>query len=127
MQEKNTNKVNQKQEYFCDSCAHSLGKGTRQKPSTWCNVWGWVHFKCSGLSSAADYPKSSGKSMSPKCSKTRPLVPVNANSIGYSKLHTLYTSCQSPASFGSRESLKKYSNCSYEQEDNYLHKNETYS
>ena len=41
------------------------------------------------------------------------------------KLHTLYTSCQSPASFGSRASLKKYSNCSYDQVDNYLH--ETYS
>ena len=65
--------------------------------------------------------------MCTKCSKTRRLVPANADSIAYSKLHTLYTSCQSPASFGSRASLKKYSNCSYEQVDNYLHKNETYS
>ena len=65
--------------------------------------------------------------MCSKGSKTRRLVPANADSIAYSKLHTLYTSGQSPASFGSPASLKKYSNCSNEQVDNYLHKNETYS
>ena len=65
--------------------------------------------------------------MCSKCSKTRRLVPANADSIAYSKLHTLYTSCQSPASFGSRASLKKYPNCSNEQVDKYLQKNETYS
>ena len=94
-----------------------------KKPSIWCNVCGWVHFKCSGLSSAADYSKSSGKLMCSKCSKTRRLVPANGDSIAYSKLHTLYMSCQSPSSFGSRASLKKFSNGSNEQVDNYLHKN----
>ena len=48
-----------KREYFCSSCAHSLGKGTRRTPLISCNVCGWVHFKCSGLSSAADYHKTS--------------------------------------------------------------------
>ena len=116
-----------KQEYCCGSCAHSLGKGTHQKPSIWCKVCGWVHFKCSGLSSAADYPKSSRKIGCSKCSKLRRLVPANADSMAHSKLHTLYTSCRSPASFGNSASLKKYSNCSNEQVDNNLHKNETYS
>ena len=119
--------VEKKQAYTCGSCLLSLGKGTRTKPSIWCNVCGWIHFHCSGLIRAADYAKSAGNFLCTKCSKTRRLVPSTDDAVAHSKLHTIYTSCQSPASYGSRASLKKYSNCTYKQVDNYLRKSETYS
>ena len=76
---------------------------------------------------AADYAKSAGNFLCTNCSKTRRLVPATDDAVAHSKLHTIYTSCQSPASYGSRASLKKYSNCTYKQVDNYLRKSETYS
>ena len=65
--------------------------------------------------------------MSSKCSRTRHLVPATQETIAYSKLHNIYTSCQSPASFGSRSSLKKESNCTFKQIENFLRKSETYT
>ena len=65
--------------------------------------------------------------MCSKCSSTRRLVPATQETIAYSKLHNIYTSCQHPASFGSRSSLKKESNCTFKQVDNFLRKSETYT
>ena len=62
-----------------------------------------------------------------KCSRTRRLVPATQETMANSKLHNIYTSCQSPASFGSRSSLKKESNCTFKQVDNFLRKSETYT
>ena len=65
--------------------------------------------------------------MCTKCSRTRRLVPATTETVAQSKLYDIYTSCQSPASFGSRENLKKTSKCSYKQVDNFLRRNETYT
>ena len=57
----------------------------------------------------------------------RRLVPATQETITYSKLHNIYTSCQNPASFGSRSSPKKESNWPFKQVDNFLRKSETYT
>ena len=114
--------------YTCGNCQRALGKGSRKQPSIWCNVCGWVHYKCSGLTTVTEYAKYRGENfLCSKCSRTRRLVPATQETIAYSKLHNIYTSCQSPASFGSRSSLKKESNCTFKQVDNFLRKSETYT
>ena len=40
---------------------------------------------------------------------------------------SFYTSCNNPAAFAGRNALKKTSNCSYRQVDNYLNRSETYT
>ena len=115
----------------CGNCQKALGKGSRKQPSIWCNVCGWVHHKCSGLTTVTGYAKNRGENfLCSKCSRTRRLLPATQEAIAYSKLHNLhniYTSCQSPASFGSRRSLKKESNCTFKQVHNFLRKSETYT
>lgn len=112
--------------YHCGNCTKDLGKGSRREPSIWCNVCGWVHFKCSGLQNAKDYDRN-GNFLCSKCASTRKLVEPTKESIAFSKLHSLYTSCNNPSAFGSRRMLKSISNCSYKQVDNYLNHSETYS
>ena len=80
------------------------------------------------MTTITEYAKYRGEIfLCSKCSRTRHLVPATQETIAYSKLHNIYTSCQSPASFGSRSSLKKESNCTFEQVDNFLRKSETYT
>ena len=38
--------------------ARSVWEKVPRNPTVWCHVCGWVHFKCSGLSSPNDYEKS---------------------------------------------------------------------
>ena len=45
-----------KPKYHCGNFAKVLGKGSRQKPSIWCNICGWVHFTCSGLKRSCNNP-----------------------------------------------------------------------
>ena len=105
-----------------------LGKGSRKQPSIWCNVCGWVPYKCSGLKTVTEYAKYRGKNfLCSKCSRTRRLVPATQETTAYSKLHNIYTSCQNPAFSESRKSLKKESNCTFKQVDNFLRKSETYT
>ena len=59
--------------------------------------------------------------------KNASFVSATQETIAYSKLHNIYTSCQSSASFGSRSSLKKKSNCTFKQIDNFLRKSENYT
>ena len=108
----------------CGNCAKVLGKGSRQKPSIWCNICGWVHFDCSGLKRVDDYKKSADFLCS-KCAVTQKIVNPTAGSLAYSRIHTFYTSCNNPAAFAGRNALKKTSNCSYRQVDNYLNRSET--
>ena len=106
----------------------SSRKGSRKQPSIWCNVCGWVHYKCSGLTTVTEYAKYRGRNfLCSKCSRTRRLVPATRETIAYSKLHNIHTSCQNPASFGSRSSLKKQSNGTFKEVDNFLRKSETYT
>ena len=114
--------------YTCGNCQKALGKGSPKQPSIWCNVCGWVHYKCSGLTTVTEYSKYRGENfLCSKCSTTRRLVPATQKTIAYSKLQNIYTSCQNPASFGSQSSLKKESNCTFKQGDNFLQKSETYT
>ena len=115
-----------KPKYHCGNCAKVMGKGSRHKPSIWCNICGWVHFTCSGLKRVDDYKKSADFFCS-KCAMTRKIVNPTAESLAYSRIHTFYTSCNNPAAFAGRNALKKTSNCSYRQVDNYLNRSETYT
>ena len=115
-----------KTKYFCGNCAKELGRGSRQHPSVWCNVCGWVHFACSGLKQLKDYKKNE-TFLCTKCSATRRLVQPTEEIIAHSKLHNLYTSCNNPSAFGSRTALKQTSKCTFKQVDNYLNRSETYS
>ena len=42
----------------CHCCSKTLGRSTKNAPTIWWHVCGWVHFKCSGLNSPADYEKT---------------------------------------------------------------------
>ena len=42
----------------CHCCSKTLGRSTKNAPTIWCQVCGWVHFKCNGLNSPADYEKT---------------------------------------------------------------------
>ena len=113
-----------KVKYFCGKCSKQLGKGSRQKPSIWCNICGWVHFNCSGLQRVDDYKRTLDFLCS-KCAVTRKLVNPTVESLAYSKIHSVYTSCSNPAAFADRNALKKESKCTYIQVDNYLNRSET--
>ena len=115
-----------KLKYHCGNCAKVLGKGSRQKPSIWCNICVWVHFTCSGLKSVDDYKKSRDFFCT-KCAVTRKIVNPTAESLAYSRIHTFYTFSNNPAAFAGRNALKKTSNCSYRQVDNYLNRSKTYT
>ena len=112
--------------YYCDNCAKKLGKGSRQKPSIWCNLRGGVHFNCSGLQRVDDYKKTLDFLCS-KCALTRKLVDSTADSLAYSNIHSGYTSCNNPAALAGRNLLNKASNWNYKQVDNYLNRSETYT
>ena len=118
--------ANKKPPYTCGSCLKDLGKGCRTKPSIWCHVCGWVHFSCSGLVNVVDY-RSRKDFLCTKCSHTRRLVPSNKDTLIFSKLHSIYTNCDNPAAFGSRQSLKTVSRCSYSDVDKYLASSKTYT
>ena len=57
----------------------------------------------------------------------RRLVPANKDTVTFSELHSLYTNCDNPAAFGSHQSLKTVSRCSYSDVDKYLASSETYT
>ena len=58
---------------------------------------------------------------------TQKTVNPTAESLAYSRIHTFNTTCNNPAAFAGRNVLKKTSNCSYRQVDNYLNRSETYT
>ena len=58
---------------------------------------------------------------------TQKIVIPTAESLAYSRIHTFYTSCNNPAAIAGRNALKKTSNCSYRQVDNYLNRSEAYT
>ena len=102
-------KYNGKIKYYCGNCAKELGKGSRQKLSLWCNICGWVHFNSSGLKRVDDYKKTL-EFLCSKCAVTRKLIDSTAESLAYSKLHNVYTSCNNPVAFAGRNALKKRQN-----------------
>ena len=112
--------------YYCGNCAEVLGRGSRQTPSVWCNICGWVHFKCSGLQHVTDY-KREAEFLCSKCAVTRRLVESTKESVAHSKIHGFYTSCNNPSAFAGRNAVKRASKCSYRQMDNYLNCSETYT
>ena len=80
------------------------------------------------MTTVTEYAKYRGRNfLCSKCSRTRRLVPASQETIAYSTLHNIYTSCQNLPFFGSRSSLKKESNCTFKQVDNFLRKSETYT
>lgn len=120
-------KSRKRDKYSCGNCSKALGKGSRQQPSIWCHVCGWVHYKCSGLKQVSDYDSCKDNFLCTKCLKTRRLVPSTGETIAFSKLHDIYTNCSNPASFGSRNALKNESKFTFKEVDNYLRKSETYT
>ena len=118
-------KVNRKIKYYCGSCTKELGKGSRQKPSIWCNICGWVHFSCSGLQRVDEYKKFLDfLSLFKRCSDTET---CRFHSGAYSKKHNVSTSCNNPAAFAGRNALKKASKYSYREVENFLNRIDTYT
>ena len=112
--------------YICGSCLKDLGKGSRTKPSFWCHVCGWVQVSCIGLVNVVDY-RTRKDILCTKCSHTRRLVPANKDTVILSKLHSQYTNCDNAAGFGSRQTFKTVSRCSYSDTDKYLTSSDTYT
>ena len=54
-------------------------------------------------------------------------MPANKDTVTFSKLHSIYANCDNPAAFGSRQSLKTVSRCSYSNVDKYLESSEKYT
>ena len=61
-----------------------------------------------------------------KCAVTRKINPT-AEFLTCSRIHTFYTSCNNLAAFAGRKVLKKTSNYSYRQVDNYPNRTKTYT
>ena len=112
--------------YYCGNCADVLGRGSRQNPSVWCNICGWVHFKCSDLQHVNDY-KREAEFLCSKCAATPRLQESVATkeSVAHSRIHSFNASCNNPAAFAGRNALKRALKCSYRQVDNYLNCSET--
>ena len=115
-----------KTKYFCGNCAKELGRGSRQHPSVWCNVCGWVHFACSGLKQLKDYKKTK-PFYAQSVQRQDDWSSQQKKSLHIANCNNLYTSCNNPSAFGSRTALKQTSKCTFKQVDNYLNRSETYS
>ena len=61
------------------------------------------------------------------CGDTETCRFTTAESLAYSKIHNVYTSCNNPAAFAGRNAFKKASKCSYRQVDIFLNRSETYT
>ena len=88
----------------CHCCSKTLGRSTRKAATIRCHVCGWVHFKCSGLNSPADYEKSPNVRCTSRLKNTR-FAPKNYDPA----LHALqrhYTTGNNPSAFRSRQSLQ---------------------
>ena len=120
-------KFKRKTKYYSVICAKELGKGSRQKPSLWCNFCCGFDFKSSGFQQVADIKKRFRHSFFWKCSLTRTLVDLTAESLAYSKRHSVYTSCKNPAARAGRSVLKKASKCTYRPANNSSSPNENYT
>ena len=118
--------ANKKPPYTGGSCLKDLGKSSRTKPSIWCHVCSWVYFSCNGLVNVVDY-RTRKDFLCTKCLLTWRLVPANKDTVTFSKLHSIYTNCNNTAAFGSHQSLKTVSRCSYSDVDKYLASSETYT
>ena len=87
----------------CHCCSKTLGRSTKKAPTIWCHVCGWVHFKCSGLNSAADYEKLPNFDVGGL--KNTKFAPKNYDPALHA-LQRLHTTTNNPSAFGSRQSLR---------------------
>ena len=113
--------------WFCGSCKASLGKGSKTRPSLWCHICSWVHFKCSGLKSSKEY---NDNFLCSKCNASRILLndDIDRNyATSFPKIHESYTNPRSKAAFGSRRNLIAASQCPSAHVDRYLNSSETYT
>ena len=111
----------------CHCCSKTLGS-TKKAPTIWCHVCGWVHFKCSGLNSAADYEKSPNFRCT-WCLKNTRFAPKNYDPAFHAP-RRLYTITNNPSTFGSRQSLRSAAatkKITEKQVDKFLSLSETYT
>ena len=88
----------------CHCCSKTPWRNTKKAPTKWCHVCGWVHFKCSGLNSPADYEKSPNFRCT-WCLKNTRFAPKNYDPALHA-LQRLYPTTNNPSVFGSRQSLR---------------------
>ena len=111
--------------WFCGCCQKRLGKGSKQNPTVWCHVCGWVHFTCSGLENKTDY---NDNFLCSKCSRSRVTIEDDDPfAVEYSKIHDAYTNPQNATAFGSPINLARATNCSLKHAKRYLNSSETYA
>ena len=109
-------------------CSTTLGRSTQRAATIWCHVCGWVHFKCSGLNSPADYEKSPNFRCT-WCLKNTRFAPKNYDPALHA-LQRLYTTTNNPSAFGSRQSLRSAAatiRITGKQVDKFLSLSETYT
>ena len=112
----------------CHCCSKTLGRSAKKAPTIWCHVCGWVHFKCSGLNSPADYEKSPNFRCT-WCLKNTRFAPKNYDPALHA-LQRLYTTTSNPSAFGSRQSLRSAAaakRITGKQVDKFLPLSETYT
>ena len=73
----------------CGSCKKYLGKNSKTKPLFWCTLCGWVHFDCSGLSSASDYDDATFTCT--RCCRERVVSQALAINPSFQKAHKHYS------------------------------------
>ena len=110
----------------CHCCWKRLRKNTKENPTVWCHVCGWVHFKTSGLRSRNDYEKSHNFRCT-WCAKNTKLVASADPS--FLRLQKIYTTPNKKAAFGSRQALIKAApkGTTCKQVDKFLSQSETYT
>ena len=112
----------------CHCCWKTLGRSTKKAPTIWCQVCGWVHFKCSGLNSPADYEKSPNF-LCTWCLKNTRFAPKNYDPALHA-LRRLYTTTNNPSAIGSGQSVRSAAatrSITGKQVDKFLSLSETYT
>ena len=112
----------------CHCCSKTSGRSTKKAPTIWCHVCGWVHFKCSGLNSPADYEKSPNFRCT-WCLKNSRFAPKNYDPALHA-LQRLYTITNNSSAFGSRQLLRSAAatkRVTCKQVDKFLSLSETYT
>ena len=111
--------------WFCGCYQKRLGKGSKQNPTVWFHVCGWVHFTCSVLENKTDY---NDNFLCSKCSRSRVMIEDDDPfAVEYTKTHDAYTNPKKATAFGSPLNLARATNCSLRHVNRYLNSGETYT
>ena len=111
--------------WFCGCCQKRLGNGSKQNPTVWCHVGGWVHFTCSGLENKTEHDD---KFLCSKCSRSRVMIEDDDPfAVEYNKINDAYATPEKATAFESPINLAKATNSSLKHVNCYLNSSKTYT